>query len=113
MRKILATLALLLSALYTLSASPAYPGKIRVQQPDGTYILIQIHGDEWFNYITDEKGQVIAQDADGFYRPSQMPTYEQREEANQMRRAANQMRRQPRLSPGLLRRESTGFRLSL
>ena len=94
MRKILATLALLLSALYTLSASPAYPGKIRVQQPDGTYILIQIHGDEWFNYITDEKGQVIAQDADGFYRPSQMPTYEQREEANQMRRAANQMRRQ-------------------
>lgn len=94
MKKILASLALLLSALYTLSAIPAYPGKIRVTQPDGSVITIRIHGDEWFHYITDESGQVVAQDPDGFYRPAPMPTAEQREEAAQMRRAAHQMRAQ-------------------
>ncbi len=48
MRKILVTLALLAGALYTLFAVPAYPGKIKVVQPDGSVIMIQIHGDEWF-----------------------------------------------------------------
>ena len=94
MRKILVTLALLVSALYTLSAIPAYPGKIRVKQPDGSTIIIQIHGDEWLHYITDEYGRVVAQDADGFYRPAQKPTQEEQEEAAQMRRAARQMRAQ-------------------
>ena len=94
MRKILVTLALFVSALYTLSAVPAYPGKIKVVQPDGSVITIQIHGDEWFSYVTDQRGQVIAQDADGFYRPAKMPSAEQREEADRMRRAASQMRMQ-------------------
>ena len=98
MRKILVTLALLVGALYTLSAVPAYPGKIRVVQPDGSVILIRIHGDEFFNYVTDERGRVIAQAADGFYRPAQMPSAEQREEANSMRRAAGQMRTQAKAS---------------
>lgn len=94
MKKLLATLALLLGALHILSAIPAYPGKIRVTQPDGSMITIRIHGDEWFHYITDETGQVVAQDADGFYRPAAMPTAGQREEATRMRRAARQMRAQ-------------------
>lgn len=94
MRKILVTLALLVGALHTLSAIPAYPGKIKVRQPDGSFITVRIHGDEWLSYVTDEYGRVIAQDADGFYRPAQMPTPEQREQADQMRRAARQMRAQ-------------------
>ena len=65
-------------------------------QPDGSVIWIQVHGDEWFNYVTNEKGQVIAKDADGFYRLAQMPTAKQREEAKSMRRAAAQMREQAR-----------------
>lgn len=92
MKKILATLALLLGALHILSAVPAYPGKIRMTQPDGSVITIRLHGDEWFHYATDESGQVVARDADGFYRPAPMPTAAEREEAVQMRRAAQQMR---------------------
>lgn len=94
MRKILVTLALLAGALYTLFAVPAYPGKIKVVQPDGSVITIQIHGDEWFHYITDQRGKVVAQGPDGFYRPAAMPTAAEREEAAQMRRAASQMRAQ-------------------
>ena len=94
MRKILVTLALLAGAFYTLFAVPAYPGKIKVVQPDGSVITIQIHGDEFFSYVTDERGQVVAQDAAGFYRPAQMPSAEQQEEAARMRRAAAQMRAQ-------------------
>ena len=92
MKKILATLALLLGALHILSAVPAYPGKIRMTQPDGSVITIRLHGDEWFHYATDESGQVVARDADGFYHPAPMPTAAEREEAIQMRRAAQQMR---------------------
>lgn len=92
MKKILATLALLLGALHILSAVPAYPGKIRMTQPDGSVITIRLHGDEWFHYATDESGQVVARDADGFYRPAPMPTAAEREEAVQMRKAAQQMR---------------------
>lgn len=92
MKKILATFALLLGALHILSAVPAYPGKIRMTQPDGSVITIRLHGDEWFHYATDESGQVVARDADGFYRPAPMPTPAEREEAVQMRKAAQQMR---------------------
>ena len=89
MRKILATLALLLGAFQILSAIPAYPGKIRVTQPDGSVISIRIHGDEYFHYITDDSGRVVARGADGFYRPVDKPTQEQRQEAAEMRRSAN------------------------
>ena len=92
MKKILVSLALLVGALHILSAVPAYPGKIRVTQPDGSVITIRLHGDEWFHYATDESGQVVARGADGFYRPAPMPTRAEREEASQMRRAAQQMR---------------------
>lgn len=94
MRKILATLALLAGALYTLSAVPAYPGKVRVTQPDGSVVILQGHGDEWYHYVTNEAGQVVARDADGFYRPAEKPSKEQLEASRQMRRAANQMRAQ-------------------
>ena len=94
MRKILATLALLAGALQILLAVPAYPGKIKVTQPDGSVLTIRIHGDEWFHYVTDEAGRVVAQDADGFYRPVEMPTSVQQEEARQMRLQAQQIQRQ-------------------
>ena len=94
MKKILATLALLLGAFHILSAVPAYPGKIRVTQPDGSVITIRIHGDEWFHYVTDESGQVVARGADGFYRPAQMPSAAGRAEALRMREEAGRMRAQ-------------------
>lgn len=94
MKKILATLALLLGAFHILSAVPAYPGKIRVTQPDGSVITIRIHGDEWFHYVTDESGQVVARGADGFYRPAEMPSAAQRAEALRVREEAGRMRAQ-------------------
>ena len=92
MKKILASFALLASAFQILLAIPAYPGKIQVTQPDGSVITIRIHGDEWFHYITDESGQVVARGADGFFHLAEKPTPAQREEAAGMRRAAQQMR---------------------
>ena len=94
MKKILATLALLLGAFHILSAVPAYPGKIRVTQPDGSVITIRIHGDEWFHYVTDENGRVIARGADGFFHPAEMPSAAQRAEALRMREEAGRMRAQ-------------------
>ncbi len=94
MKKILACIALLAGAFHILSAVPAYPGKIRVTQPDGSVISIRLHGDEWLHYATDEKGQVVARGKDGFYRQAQKPTQAQFREAARMRSAARQMRLQ-------------------
>lgn len=94
MKRILATLALLLGALHILSAIPAYPGKIQVTQPDGSVITIRVHGDEWYHYITDERGRVIARGADGFFRPAQKPSEAVREQAIEMQQAARRMRAQ-------------------
>ena len=94
MKKILAILVLLLGTLHTLSAVPAYPWPIRVTQPDGSVITIRIHGDEWFHYVTDDRGQVVARGIDGFYRPAEMPSAAARAEALRMREEAGRMRAQ-------------------
>ena len=92
MKRILATLALLLGALHILSAIPAYPGKIQMIQPDGSTITIRIHGDEWFHYITDESGRVVARGADGFFRPAAKPSAAAFAEAMEMRQNAQRVR---------------------
>lgn len=94
MKKVLAVLALLCGALSIASAVPAYPGKIRVTQPDGSVVTIQLHGDEWFHYVTDESGRVIARDESGFWQLSEMPSAEQWEQASRMRRSAGAQRAQ-------------------
>jgi hypothetical protein len=92
MKRILATLALLLGALHILSAIPAYPGKIQMIQPDGSTITVRIHGDEWFHYITDESGRVVARGADGFFRPAAKPSPAAFAEAMEMRQNAQRVR---------------------
>ena len=92
MKRILVTLALLLGALHILSAVPAYRGPITVTQPDGSTLVIRVHGDEWLNYITDEGGKTIARGKDGFFHRVDPPTAAQRAEAARMRRAASQLR---------------------
>lgn len=52
-----------------LYAIPAYPGKIKVTQPDGSTRYILKHGDEWGHWLTDEQGRTVVKDADGYYRP--------------------------------------------
>lgn len=55
-------------------AAPAKPGKRTYTQPDGTTIVIQLHGDEFFHWVTDESGQVVEMDENGYYRPATLPS---------------------------------------
>ena len=98
MKKILAIAALLLGAFHTLSAVPAYPGRIPVTQPDGSIAYIQIHGDEFLHYATDEKGRVVARGKDGFIRLSQAPTVAEVQQAVRLRQAAREMQEEVRAS---------------
>ncbi len=41
------------------NAVPAYPGLLKVTQPDGSTIEVYSVGDEHFNYFTDAKGEYI------------------------------------------------------
>lgn len=61
-------LAVLLSAVsFDASAVRAYPYPIKVTQPDGSVITVQLHGDESNHWITAD-GQLVEMSADGFYR---------------------------------------------
>ena len=71
MRKILsiltATAAGMLMSLHA-AAVPAVKGVQRVQQPDGTWINVCVHGDEHCHWLTTPEGQLLTADDDGFYR---------------------------------------------
>ena len=69
MKKILLLVSLLCLTL-SLSAIPARPGKISYTQPDGSVITIEMHGDEYYHWVTDEAGTIVELGSDGFYRPS-------------------------------------------
>ena len=76
MKKIIFILILILSAAYSALAVPAAPGNSRrVKQPDGSVIILQNHGDEYFNWITDQNGRIVEKKADGFYREVDMATH--------------------------------------
>ena len=89
---------LLMLCTLSLTAGPAYPGRIIYTQPDGTTIGIHLHGDEFGHWATDDAGRVLEQDADGFWRVStgiSSRTLEELQEAASVRRAAvNQVRRE-------------------
>lgn len=44
------------------AAVPAYPGLIPHTLADGTTVMVRIHGDEYFNYMTDEAGFLLTQE---------------------------------------------------
>lgn len=47
----------------------ACPDPAQVQQPDGTFVTLLQHGDEWFNYTTTADGYTVVKDeADGYYK---------------------------------------------
>ena len=67
MRKI--GLLIVLSALVCSTwAVPARRGGIVKTQPDGSQITVYQHGDEHFRWITNEKGEWLKIDEDGFYK---------------------------------------------
>ena len=58
-------------------AVPARRGEIVKTQPDGTQIVVYQHGDEYFHWMTNEKGEWLKMDVDGFYRVTEALSAEQ------------------------------------
>ena len=62
-------LIVLLSAIVgSVWAVPARRGGLVVTQPDGSELTVYQHGDEYFHWTTNEKGEWLCMDDDGFYR---------------------------------------------
>ena len=69
MKKILISLLTFLWLIPLAQAVPAYPGTYKYKQPDGTVIVLQNHGDEFYHWTTDASGRRMEKGSDGFYRP--------------------------------------------
>ena len=87
MKKILLSLVLVLGLSATALAIPARPGARAVRQPDGSVIMLTLHGDEFCHWVTDASGTIVEKGADGFWRPSGK-TIEQHRTALSPRRGA-------------------------
>ena len=72
MRKSILALLALVCAAQVLSAVPARPGKFTRTLPDGRKVTLQLHGDEFRHWLTDESGRVVREDDRGFLVPSSM-----------------------------------------
>ena len=70
MKKILFTIGLVLGSAIMALAAPANPGPYKVRQPDGSVILLTLHGDEFCHWMTNQSGIIVEKDPDGFWRPS-------------------------------------------
>lgn len=71
MKKIFLSLFAIAISCLTAWAVPADPTPFKYTQPDGTVITLQLHGDEFFHWITNYiTGEVVVRDASGYYRPS-------------------------------------------
>ncbi len=60
-------IGLLCVAATTLYAVPAYRGWQTKTQPDGTTLQVRLNGDEFYHYYTNEQGEVVAENADGYW----------------------------------------------
>lgn len=70
MKRILTTLAALLLFSLQLFAVKAWPHPVTVVQPDGSTLVICIHGDENRSWKTTLDGRPVCQDASGYWRPT-------------------------------------------
>ena len=62
-------LLLLVAGLCCLMARaiPADPTPVKVNQPDGTTLTIQLHGDEFFHFTTTVDGYTVLKNSGGYY----------------------------------------------
>lgn len=72
MKKTIMTVMALVCAAQVLSAIPARPDKFTRILPDGRKITLQLHGDEFRHWMTDESGRVVREDRRGNIVPSSM-----------------------------------------
>ena len=64
-------LALVCAMVSVVWAVPARRTGLVVTQPDGSQITVYQHGDEHFHWKTNEKGEWLRMDEDGFYRKTE------------------------------------------
>ena len=75
--KKLSVLILIFAATAASWAVPARKTGIVVTQPDGSEMIVYQNGDEHFHWQTNEKGEWLKLDADGFYRVTEALSAEQ------------------------------------
>ena len=75
--KKLSVLILIFAATAASWAIPARKTGIVVTQPDGSEMIVYQNGDEHFHWQTNEKGEWLKLDADGFYRVTEALSAEQ------------------------------------
>lgn len=64
---LLAAAMMLCVQVQRLNAVPAYPGTLKLVQPDGTSLSVRLHGDEHFHWYATADGYLLTQQADGFF----------------------------------------------
>ena len=50
-----------------IDAAPAYPRMIKFRQPDGQYVNLMLHGDEYYHYGRTEDGYSLLLDTNGYF----------------------------------------------
>ena len=65
------SLFLLLSTMLVM-AVPAHRGIAKVLQPDGSYLSLRLHGDEWLSFNTTADGYSVVKDGKGYYVYAQL-----------------------------------------
>lgn len=68
MKKFLFSIVLSAFSVLMGMAVPANPTAAMLQQPDGTYITVMLHGDEFVNFSTTTDGYSVVKGTDGYWR---------------------------------------------
>jgi hypothetical protein len=92
MKKTLVWSILLMLCSFSLTAGPAYPGRIVYTQPDGTTIGIYLHGDEFYHWMTDDAGNIVVSDEKGFIKKAdatELSTLRMKKDEASVQRAKN------------------------
>lgn len=67
MKKIVFILYMLTLVVCQSIAVPAHRGTVKITQPDGSQVTIQLHGDEWRHFNTTSDGYSVVKNQQGYY----------------------------------------------
>lgn len=67
MKRISIWMIAMLLGIGTIQAVPAYRGAVKITQPDGSQVTLQLHGDEWRHFSTTADGYSVVKNQQGYY----------------------------------------------